>query len=267
MDSVLPLAFIVVFLMWAVGARLLWIQRERKKLVSNDPEKQAERLDPEFSEDERDKTYTGRVIRKLRVRVIEGRVEINWQFNPEYVHRGFFLTGKNRRNDGAWEPLAFEPHQDSGSWEECFNYGESRSYLFTVKKTYYFFFGILGEQGFDIVYDQISFAVRKGRYLKEKKEVFRDRREVLEEVKAYSKAASELREMFDKSRRVSGSGQGRGRASSEFAERLSKLREIDDAVEQMEAEILAHPTWSEERKREEIERVKDLADEMRLKGE
>jgi hypothetical protein len=129
----------------------------------------------------------------LRFQVIEGRMKIHWEFDPKFVHRGFMLIAKRRRNEGDWLPLALEAHQDSGSWIECFNYGESRSYLFTVKSTYRFFFGMFDEPADEVVCDQISFSVRKGRYLKEKKELIRDRRELLEELNGYMRAGRELK--------------------------------------------------------------------------
>jgi hypothetical protein len=256
------IGLLVAFVLFS-ALRWMWFQDERKRLIENKPANDEERFD-RIGGDEDDQTHSGRVIRKLRSRLIEGRVEIHWQYNEEYIHRGFVLTGKSRRNDGPWEPLAFEPHQDSGSWIECFNYGESRSYLFTVKKRYYFFFGLFANDDIDIVYDQISFSVRKGKYLKEKKEVMRDRRELLGEVKEYAKLESELRGMarqYHKSRESVPTSDPR---VSKLEQNFKRHSEMTDFIEKKVEEINAHATWSAERKAREIERLNQMAEEIAL---
>lgn len=243
--------------------RWVWFRQERSRLIRNESALDEARFERNGG-DEDDQTYSGRVIKRLRSRLIEGRVEIHWQYNSEYIHRGFVLTGKSRRNDGPWEPLAFEPHEDSGSWIECFNYGESRSYLFTVKKKYHFFFGLFADDDIDIVYDQISFSVRKGKYLKEKKEVMRDRRELLSEVKEYAKLESELRGMarqFQKNRDTISSSDPR---VARLEQNFKRHSEMSDFIEKKTEEINAHPTWSAERKAREIERLNQMAEEIAL---
>src|SRR5258708_3291736 len=133
MDEVMnALTGILVGLIVLVIVRWSWLYNERR-LLFHFPTRFDERFDPEHSDDEADRIYQGRIIERLRSHLIEGRVEIHWEFRPEFIHRGFIVTAKSRRNDGDWQTLAMEPFQDSGSWIECFNYGESRSYVFTVK--------------------------------------------------------------------------------------------------------------------------------------
>jgi hypothetical protein len=204
------------------------------------------------------------VIKRLRSHLIEGRVEVHWEFNPEFIHRGFVLSAKCRRNDGDWQPLAMEPYQDSGSWIECFNYGESRSYLFAVKKSYQFFFGLFGEAADEIVYDQISFSVRKGKYLKEKKELIRDRRELLGEVKEYVRAEQEIRQLVSR-RPESTPGINAPQGLIEKLEKRRKAQsELADYLERETAKINADSSWSEERKLREIERLNEMVAEAKL---
>ncbi len=252
-------------LLFLVIWRWLWLRGERRKLITTESTFEKLRFDREHSADEDDRMYSGRVIERLRSHLLEGRIEISWQFRKEYIHRGFILTGKVRRNDGSWEPLAFEAYQDSGLWEECFNYGESRSYLFTVKKKYHFFFGIFGDDDTEVVYDQISFSVRKGKYLKEKKELIRDRRELLSEVKEYAKLEAELRGMAKKLNGNSDSPRPQINGKmAKLEKRLEQDRAFNELVQEKEAAILANPNLSEERKKEEIEKLRDLAEEIAL---
>ncbi len=170
------------------------------------------------------------------------------------------------RNDRSWEPLAFEPHQDSGSWIECFNYGESRSYLFTIRKTYRFFFGLLADDEVEVVYDQISFSLRKGKFLKEKAELLRDRTQVMREAKEYTILEAEIRAM------VSGGSTRKpaitsGRESdvvSKLQDRFARKSALADFVETKREEIQANRAWSDERKRVELERLEQLAEEASL---
>lgn len=253
------LLVLIVLVLW----RWRWLRTERRKLTQSS-DAFVERFDPEHYEDERDQTYHGRVIKRLRSRVIEGRVEVHWEYQPEFVHRGFVLTAKCRRNDGDWQPLALEPYQDSGSWIECFNHGESRSYLFTVKKSYRFFFGLLGEAADEIVYDQISFSVRKGKFMKERAESLKDRNNVHEELIKYLKTGEEIRQIMNP------------RADSKPAisapetkiDKLEKQRkaevEIAEYIERETAKINAQPGWSEQRKAEEIRRLNEMVTEAAL---
>lgn len=248
----------IFFVLW----RWSWLRGERRKLIRASPAYD-ERFNPHNGSDEDDKTYHGRVIKRLRSQVIEGRVEIHWEYVPGFAHRGFILTAKCRRNAGDWQTLAMEPYQDSGSWIECFNYGESRSYLFTVKKTYRFFFGLFGEPGDEIVYDQISFSVRKGKYLKEKKELIQDRRELLVEVKEYARTEQEIRQMM----RAPVASKPSISKPESLIDKLEKRRqeemEMANYVETETAKINAQ-SWSDERKSQEIQRLNELMAEMKL---
>src|SRR5581483_8433938 len=258
-DQLLALCGVLLALvLW----RWLWFTSERKRLIKSGrfDDDRFERMN--FDEDEQE--FSGRVIRRLRSRVVEGRVEISWQFNPEYVHRGFILTGKCRRNDGGWEPLAFEPYEDSGSWHECFNYGESRSYLFTVKKTYRFFFGLFRDDQVEVVYDQISFSVRKGKYLKEKKELMHDRKELLLETKEYAKVVAELRLMAREHGEQRGTLRSGDPKSAKLRQAFAKQSAMTDALEQLMREIEARADWSPERKQREIEKLQQMAEEAAL---
>lgn len=265
MDQVAPsfitaAGILIVLIVW----RWLWIRGERRKLVSTESAFEKARFDPEVSRDEDDKTYAGRVITRLRAHVVDGRIEINWRFHPDYIHRGFVLTAKERRHGGSWEPLPFEPHQDSGSWEDSFRYGDIATYLFVVKKTYHFFFGLIPGDDIEIVYDQISFSVRKGQFLKERKELIRDRKELLAEVKEYAALETELRRMAAKAGQHEGSNPQIDAKVAKLEKHLAKRRAFDEVVEKKEAEIRAHPSWSDERKNEEIEKLRDMAEQIAL---
>jgi len=241
--------------------RWLWFRAERRRIARDRGDGDD---DPRFSgspnEDGHDQAYSGRVVRRLRARLTDGRAEVHWQFRPECVHRGFVLTAKCRRNGGGWEPLALEGCEDSGTWVECFNYGESRSYVFVVKKVYRFFFGLVANDEVEVLYDQISFSMRNGRYLKEKRELIRDRKELLQEVKDYALLESELR-------RMAGSSQPSWLPDGPAARleaRARRLRECEDFVERQVEEIRAHPTWTPQRKEQEIQRIREIADEQML---
>ena len=265
MDGIIdPLICVLAGLMVLVLLRWLWLRRERRRLTKISSRYDTERFNPDVCDDEDDKTYAGRVIKRLRSRLIEGRVEIHWEYNAPFIHRGFVLTAKSRRNDGDWQPLALEPYQDSGSWIECFNYGESRSYLFTVKKAYRFFFGLFGEQPDEIVYDQISFSVRKGKFLKEKKELIQDRTALLSEVKEYVRAEQDIRKMMN----VRPESTASLPKEETMVDRLEKRRkarsELADYIDQKTAEINAHSNWSEERKRREVEHLQQIVEEAQL---
>jgi hypothetical protein len=269
MDEILRVfIFVLCGLFFLVLGRWFWLRGEREQLSLTPSSHEAERFDPNTSEDEYDRTYSARVIKRLRTRLIEGRVEIHWEFHPGFIHRGFVLTAKCRRNDREWSVLALEPYQDSGSWIECFNYGESRSYLFVVKKAYRFFFGLFGEPADEIVYDQISFSVRKGKFLKEKAEVLRDRRNVIREAREYHREEQELREILSpKAKPVEAAKASNPIADSKASRLERRLREeaeMEDLIERKTAEINAHPTWTSERKLGEIERLKQRVTEMGL---
>jgi hypothetical protein len=264
------MAEIVDFLIWAVSALLVsvllrwwWLFRERRKLSRLHSAFEAQRFDTVYEEDEDDKCYSGRVIKILRARVIEGRVEVHWLFHPQFIQKGFELSGKCRRNDGSWEPLAFAPFQDSGSWIECFNYGESRSYLFSVAKKYRFFFGLVSEEPREIVYDQISFSVRKGKYLKERRELIRDRRELGLEVREYLKIERELKRSIA-SANAATRQPIEDPLAEEFNSRLTRKTKVADFLEQYITEIRARADWSDERKKRAIEEAELLADEMKF---
>lgn len=243
--------------------RWMWFRRERRRLASVGRDDDDERFE-RMRGDEDDQAFSGRVVKRLRSRVIDGRIEIDWQFRKEYIHRGFLLTGKCRRNDGGWEPLAFEPYEDSGSWHECFNYGESRTYVFIVKKKYHMFWGLFGSDDVEIAYDQISFSVRKGKALKEKKELIRDRKELLMETRDYVRLVAELRQLA----RQHGGGHD---TLPDGDPKVAKLRQsfgkqsaMSDALDQMIDEVNANPNWTQERKAREIERLRQLAEEAAL---
>lgn len=243
--------------------RWLWFRRERRRLLKSRPLHDDMRFEVVRS-DEDDQTFSGRVIRRLRTRVIEGRVEIHWQFHPQFIHKGFVLTGKCRSNQGPWEPLAFEPYQDSGSWIECFNLGESRSYVFTIKKTYRFFFGLVRDDEVEVVYDQISFSVRKGRYLKEKAELMHDRAQLLTEVKQYAQLENDIRAAMRGPREPRVAPPTTRSPVESLESRFNRRSSLSDFVETKRAEILAHPSWSDERKRAEIDKLEELAEEAAL---
>ncbi len=247
----------LVFLRW------LWFRLERKRLVSRGRADDDERFERRYG-DEDDQTFSGRVIKRLRSRVIEGRIEIDWQFDRHYIHRGFALTGKCRRNDGNWAPLAFDPYEDSGSWHECFDYGESRSYLFAVKKSYRFFFGLFRDDHVEIVYDQISFSVRKGKALKEKRELIRDRKDLLLETRDYVKLVAELRQMAKHHGHPSAAIQDADPKVARLRQTFSKQSAMADALDRMIDEVNANAAWSAERKAREIERLHQLAEEAAL---
>jgi hypothetical protein len=249
----------IVLILW----RWQWLRREKRLILSNRPMHDELRFDT-VRTDEDDQFYSGRVIERLRARVIEGRVEIHWQFRSPYVHKGFVLSAKERRNSEAWEDLPFEPHQDSGSWIECFKHGDSRTFLFTVKKTYRFFFGLFGDDNVDVVYDQISFSLRKGRYLKEKAEHLRDRTAVLTEAKTYLALEGELRGFAGKTRQKPELPKPEHRAVAKLQERLSHHCSITDYVETKRSEIESHPSWTADRKRIELDRLEQLAEELSL---
>jgi len=88
----------MVFVLW----RWKWLRRERRRFsaFSNG---YSDRFDSEKFQDEDDRLYTGRVISRLRTHLIEGRVEIHWEYRRQFIHRGFVLTAKCRRNDGVVE--------------------------------------------------------------------------------------------------------------------------------------------------------------------
>lgn len=244
--------------------RWSWLRAERRRLVREAPLDGDVRFE-DIRADEADQFFSGRVIRRMRTRVVEGRVEIHWQYHPEYIHKGFFLTGKCRRNDGAWEPLAFEPHQDSGAWSECLNLGESRSYLFTVKKVHRFFFGIFPNDEVETVCDQISFSVRKGKYLKEMSEVMRDKTQLANDTFDYTESVKRLRGVM-----TSGKDEPQPQAPlqegtvSRLEARLRERAELTEFIERKRAEILGHPTWTRTRKKAEIEKLEQLAEEAAL---
>lgn len=247
----------VVSLMALVLLRWFWLSRERRKLGRKPSLHEAERFDPDFEGDEKDRTYSGRIIRRLRSSMAPGRVEIHWELHPEFIHRGFVLTGKSRRDEGEWQPLPIEPWEDNGSLTEGFKYGETRSYLFTIKKKYWFFFGLFGEEPTEIVYDQISFAVRSGRYHKEMTEHMRDRTEFLKQVADYGNAEREVRKVM-RERHLTDT------RVEKLEQRRRAKSELADYLEQRTAEINANTSWSDERKRKEIERVERMVEEMEL---
>ena len=254
------LAGLVVLVLW----RWIWLKREVRKLSHKNSRYHTERFNAEIYEDEYDKTYAGRVIRRLRCHVLEGRVEIHWEYDPSFIHRGFILTAKCRRNDGDWQTLAMEPHQDSGYWIECMNVGESRSYLFTVKKAYRFFFGLFGEAADEIIYDQISFSARKGKFLKEMREVAQDRTALVNEAYEYGKAEDRVREMMN-ARLGTDSALPKKKSIVEVLEEKRQTRSnLGDYIDQKTAEINANPDWSEERKRREIEHLQQIVEEAQL---
>ncbi len=262
--------FVDVLIAIALGSiglvllRWFWLRSERRKIIEQSKDftnyDNDSRFNEPLNEDEYDRTYSGRILKKLRSKLIEGRVEIHWQFYPHYIHRGYVLTAKCRRNDSGWEHLALEGTEDSGSWVECFNYGESRSYVFTVKKTYHCFFGLISNDEVEVLYDQISFSMRKGRYLKERKELIRDRKELLSEVKDYVTLEAELRKM-------AGGPKAPELPNDPIAKlegRYKKQRQYADFIEKQEAEIRANPNWTDERKEKEIDRLHEMAEEQML---
>ncbi len=253
----------IVVMMALVVLRWWWLRLEHLKVRSFSADFE-ERFNPERFEDEDDRIYSGRVISRLRSHLIEGRVEIHWEYRPEYIHRGYILSAKCRRNDGDWQPLAMEPFQDSGSWIECFNYGETRSYLFTVTKIYWFFFGVFGEQHDQIVYDQISFSVRKGKYLKEKKELIRDRRELLVEVKEYVKAEQEIRQLTSHREHSKAALPEKETTIQRLEKRRVARSELSQYLEEETAKINSRTDWSSERKMEEIQRLHEMLSEIAL---
>ncbi len=262
LDSVV---IVVVGLLALLAWRWLWIRNERRRILEKAPMHEDERFECD-ADDEAEQFFFGRIIRRLRARVIGGRVEIKWQYHPEFIHRGFALTGKCRRNDGTWEPLAFEPHYDSGSWNECFNLGESRSYLFTVKKTYRFFFGLFPGDEVDNVFDQISFSVRKGKYLKEVKEIAKDRNDLIAEG---TRGLQLKREFFkERTKLYEGERPTRSRIDERVANLTKEVDDdaaLDDFLEKRFREINEHPTWSPERKAQEKERAQMKVEETRLR--
>src|SRR5215218_5347785 len=185
--ALVAMCFLVVW-------RWEWIKSERTRLSRLVPVED-HRFNRDVSADEDDQTYHGRIIKRLRARVIEGRVEVHWEYNPEFILRGFVLTGQFSRNGSTWQPLPLQPQETSGSWIETFNYSETCTYLFTVKKSYWFFGGLLGEEPDEMVGNQISFAVRKGRYRKEKKEQLRDRADLVVEAERYVRAMRSVRQL------------------------------------------------------------------------
>src|SRR5689334_18823124 len=98
------LIFFGGFAILIVALRWFWFQSERGKIRKSGRKNDDVRFKRIYS-DEDDQTYQGRVIEKLRSHLVLGRVEIHWQFFPQYIHRGFVLTGQCRRNDGGWEAL------------------------------------------------------------------------------------------------------------------------------------------------------------------
>lgn len=259
-----PLIFAVCGLLALVLLRYLWLRNERRKLAKMPSAHYAERFDRELDDDEKDKDYSGRVIKRLRARVIEGRVELTWEYHPSFIHRGFVLTGKGRYGDGDWQPLVFEPFEDSGSWNEGFKYGETRSYLFIVKKQYFFFFGLFGEEPTEIVYDQISVPVRKGRYHKEIAEHLRDRKDVMSELAGYKLAEREAKRVMGFIRDEKPPVPIPETQVDKLKKRLHTNTELEDYLEQRTAEINGHPSWSEDRKRQEIKRMHEAKNEMGL---
>jgi len=252
--------------------RWIWFRCERAKLIASnreilersDAERFPERGDFVYEEPENDRRYHGRVITSLRAQVKNGQVHIHWKFGPEFIHRGFVLTGQSRQTGGEWEPLAFESFEDSGEWHEALEYGESKSYFFTVKKMYHFAFGLLPNDEMPVLYDQLSFVVRNGRALKERRELMTDRRVLLEETKEYLQLVNELRGMSPSRR----GGNNRERLSdpglAALEDRMSRERMKRDFVERETAKINAHATWSDERKAEEIQRLNDLLGQLSL---
>jgi hypothetical protein len=261
-----PLIGIFSVLLLLVLMRWAWLSSARRKLSRSISAPELERFDPDIHDDEDDKEYSARVIERLRARVVEGRVEIHWKYRAEYVRKGFFLTGKSRQSGGDWRPLEIEPYEDSGSWIEDFNYGESRSYLFTVKKKYWFFFGLFNEEPMEVVCDQISFAVRKGRYLKEKKELIRDRTDLVRAATDYGIAVKEAR----RAGRLMNAPDEPPAIAETKLERLERVRksraEMVDYIEKQTAAINSNPAWSPERKEQEIERLTQMLEEMELEG-
>ena len=261
-----PLIGIFSALLLLVLLRWVWLSSARRTLSRNVSAPELERFEQDVHEDEDDREYSARVIERLRARVVEGRVEIHWRYRAEYVRKGFVLTGKSRRNDGDWQPLAFEPYEDSGSWIECFNYGESRSYLFTVKKKYWFFFGLFHEEPMEVVCDQISFSVRKGRYLKEKKELIRDRTDLVRAATDYGVVVKEARRVA-KQMNAPDEPPAIAETKLERLERIRKSRaDMVDYIEKQTAAINSNPAWSPERKEQEIERLTQMLEEMELEG-
>lgn len=268
-EVVVPLidVFIVLIstLIVAVVWRALWLHTERKRLAETPSSHHAERFDPEPQDDEYDKTYSGRVISRMRARQTEGRLEIHWEFHPKYVHRGFVLSGKCRRGDGAWEPLPMEPHEDSSSYIEGFDYGDTRDYIFSVKKKYWFFFGLFGEAPHEILYDQISFTVRKGKFIKERSRLMRDRTELAEEVANYGAAVKKARKAVQQMNAPDPAPRIPETPVERLKQRIKSKRHLADELEKEIAAVNAHPTWSEKRKEEEIEALERAFEEMEMR--
>ena len=243
-----------------IAWRWLWLRNERWKLLRLKPADDETRFHT-VSDDEDDKTYHGKVIQKLRAWVTNGRVEVHWKYNEGFAYRGFLLTGQVRRNDGPWEPLPFKPHQDSERFIEILKYGDTSNYLFTVTKTYRFFCGLaFFDDSDEIVCDQISFVVRNGRFLKEMRDCMRDRRELAAESNEYAKLELEFRRIatrFDKRPLPDPKLQA-------FEDRYAEASGLDEFVRRKVASIRANPNLSEEQREREIERVHQIAEEMRL---
>jgi hypothetical protein len=277
-DSVI-LAFtgVVVVLLALIAWRWLWIYRERRRLLrrrvsvdtggneSGENDDSAQLLTGKrMPKDEGTQLFSGRIIRQLRARVTGGSVRVQWEFYPEFIHRGFVLTGQCRRNDGRFEPLVFEGHEDSGSWNECMNLGDSRTYFFTVKKKYYLFFGLFDEPCDEKLFDQISFSVRKGKFAKEMKEIMNDNSELIVASTRYAKLESQLRHA------LVGGASGEAGASknpvvAKLEARYTKKSTVADWVTKKKAEIRANKgNWSDERIQEEIDMLERLAEEAEL---
>lgn len=249
---------LMVFVIW----RWKWLRSQRREILERHS-LDDHRFDAGYGGDEDDRLYCGRVIERLRSHLIEGRVEIHWEYRRRFIHRGFILEAKCRRNDGEWQSLAMEPYQDSGSWIECFNFGESRSYVFTVRKDYYFFFGLLGETPVQVIYDQISFSVRKGKFLKEMKELARDKKELYTEMAECSRAEQDFRRELghrSSSRALPSTNAQLGRLDKRRMEEVA----MADYIEAESEKINARRDWSSERKAREIQRLNELASESAL---
>jgi hypothetical protein len=275
----------IIFLLTLAGgpvlARWLWLHSERMEIAEDsrigcidgpgDLSKPSNALvvyDPNGKTKPITSPLHGRVIRRLEYKIEGDRVEVRWEFKQKYIHRGFFLTAQCSVNGGYWHMLPLAPHEDSGCWIESINYGESRNYLFTVKKYYKFFFGLIEEQPEVIVCDQISFAVRYGKEIKEEKEFYRDKREILSERHEHAKLERDFRKLTAPEpkpapvappQKVSG--------MDAIKKRRQRRIELSNYFEKEKQNITLNSKWSVERKRKEIEQLKRDIEEMEMREE
>lgn len=238
----------------AIYLRWRWIQQEKRKIVEQS-------LPHAWTDDEYDQTHHGRVIKTIRCRVIEGRVEFRWEFSREYIHRGFELIGWMRKDgENAWNE--FVRAENTHDWHESMNHGDNRTYAFKVRKVYRFFFGLVAGDEQEVVYDNFSLSVRKGRYLKEKLEVMKDQNALIEETHKFTQGLNRLR-------KESGLSQKQEPKKISPVEDLKARREQDDEFQSYyreEAEKIKKSNLSKTEKKKAMDKLERDIESARVRG-